>query len=72
MRLDPHIHRNLFLTRMLEDFTNYFKIYDFTKLKIKKALEGFEEVMDEKDFWSKVLDERFAAKEANPHQFQNG
>ena len=49
----------LFITRLLEDISSYFKVYDYLKIKASAAKSGKVKVKNEKDFWKKILGETF-------------
>ena len=63
--------KQLFLTKLLSDVSNYFRVYDFLKVEVKKLKNKSISIKDEADFWKRVLGNYFY-KENEVEPLENG
>lgn len=63
--------KKLFLAKLLSDISNYFRVYEFLKVKAKSLKNGAILIEDEEDFWKKVLGDRFL-NETDGETLNNG
>src|SRR5258705_86417 len=50
---------SFFVTRLLNDITTYFNLYDYLKIKFKENTSGKTTIKNEQDFWRRILGETF-------------
>jgi hypothetical protein len=50
---------SLFVTRMLNDVTTYFNLYDYLKIKAKAVKTGKIPIKNEQEFWGRTLGETY-------------
>lgn len=62
---------SFFVTRLLNDVTTYYNLYDYLKIKFKENTNGKIPIKDEKDFWGRVLGETYNGRPYETN-LQNG
>jgi hypothetical protein len=66
--------KNRFFSRMLNDFSEYFNLYEYLKFKVKeKYHHNTITIENENEFWNSVLDDQYYGKEPeNKFNIENG
>lgn len=62
---------SFFVTRLLNDVTTYYNLYDYLKIKFKANTNGKTVIKNEADFWGRILKENFKGTPSEK-SLQNG
>lgn len=63
---------SLLVTRLLNDVTTYFNLYDYLKINFKKNLRDKIIIKNESDFWGKILGDSFKGGQDADKGLQDG